>query len=55
MAYNVTGLTAYVEEHRLPLIAEAVLKSKSASLMNLQTDVKGSAAINLINTNPVFQ
>ena len=55
MAYNVTGLTAYVEERRLPLIAEAVLKSKSASLMNLQTDIKSSSAINLVNTNPVFQ
>lgn len=55
MAYNVTGLTAYVEERRLPLIAEAVLKSKSASLMNIQTDVKSSAAINLVNTTPVFQ
>lgn len=55
MAYNVTGLTAYVEEHRLPLIAEAVLKAKSASLMNLQTDIKSSAAINLVNSTPVFQ
>lgn len=55
MAYNVTGLTAYVEERRLPLIAEAVLKAKSASLFNLQTDVKGSAAINLVNTDPTFQ
>ena len=55
MAYNVTSLPAYVEERRLPLIAEAVLKAKSASLMNLQTDIKSSAAINLINTNPIFQ
>lgn len=55
MAYNTTGLTAYVEERRLPLIAEAVLKAKSASLMNLQTDIKSSAAINLVNTTPVFQ
>lgn len=55
MSYNVSALPTYVEEHRLPLIAEAVLKSKSASLMNLQTDIKSSAAINLINSNPVFQ
>lgn len=55
MAYNTTGLTAYVEERRLPLIADAVLKAKSASLMNLQTDIKGSAAINLVNSNPIFQ
>lgn len=55
MSYNVSALPTYVEEHRLPLIAEAVLKSKSASLMNVQTDVKSSAAINLINSTPVFQ
>ena len=55
MSYNVNAIPAYVEQHRLPLIADAVLKAKSASLMNLQTDVKGSAAINLVNTNPVFQ
>lgn len=55
MSYNVSALPTYVEERRLPLIAEAVLKSKSASLMNLQTDIKSSAAINLINSTPVFQ
>ena len=55
MSYNVSALPAYVEQHRLPLIAEAVLKSKSASLMNLQTDIKSSAAINLVNSTPVFQ
>lgn len=55
MSYNVSALPTYVEEHRLPLIAEAVLKAKSASLMNLQTDIKSSAAINLINSTPVFQ
>ena len=55
MSYNVSALPTYVEEHRLPLIAEAVLKSKSASLMNLQTDIKSSAAINLVNSTPVFQ
>ena len=55
MSYNVSALPTYVEQHRLPLIAEAVLKSKSASLMNLQTDIKSSAVINLINSTPVFQ
>ena len=55
MSYNVSALPTYVEEHRLPLIAEAVLKAKSASLMNLQTDIKSSAAVNLINSTPVFQ
>lgn len=55
MAYNIQSLPLYVEQRRLPLIAEAVLKAKSASLFNLQTDIKRSAAINLVSTDPVFQ
>lgn len=45
-----TSLTTYVEQRRLPLIKEAVLKAKSASLFNLQTDIKTSAALNLLST-----
>lgn len=49
-----TSLTAYVEQRRLPLIAEAVLKARSASLFNLQTDIKTSAALNLLTTEVTF-
>ena len=49
-----TSLTAYVEQRRLPLIAEAVLKARSASLFNLQTDIKTSAALNLLETTVEF-
>lgn len=49
-----TSLTAYVEQRRLPLIAEAVLKARSASLFNLQTDIKTSAALNLLTTTVEF-
>ena len=45
-----TSLTSYVEQRRLPLIKEAVLKAKSASLFNLQTDIKTSAALILLST-----
>lgn len=55
MSVVLTGLTTYVEERRLPLIAEAVLKSKTASLISVQTDVKYKSALNLISTNPVLQ
>ena len=55
MALNFDNLTAYVEERRLPLIKEAVLKAKSASLFNLQTDIKTSAALNLISVAPTIQ
>lgn len=48
------GLTAYIQEQRLPLIKSAVLKAKSASLFNLQTDIKTSAALNLLSTAVEF-
>lgn len=49
-----TTLTAYVEQRRLPLVKEAVLKAKSASIFNLQTDIKTSAALNLLSTDVQF-
>lgn len=55
MAINVTGLETYVDEQRLPLIKKAVLGGKSVGLFNLQTGVKKSAALNLINVNPTLQ
>ena len=56
MAINVAGLTAYVDEQRLPLIKKAVLNAKSAQLFNLQTGCKGGGktALNLLTTNVVF-
>ena len=55
MALDLNSLPLYVEQRRLPLIKEAVLKAKSASLFNLQTDVKTSAAINLVSVDPTIQ
>lgn len=55
MSMILTGLTQYVEQRRLPLIKEAVLKSKTASLITPQTDVKWKAALNLVTVAPVLQ
>lgn len=55
MSVVLTGLTTYIEERRLPLLKEAVLKSKSASLFTPQTDVKWKAALNLVSVAPVLQ
>ena len=49
-----TSLPAYVEERRLPLIKEAVLGAKSASMFTLQTDVKTDAVVNLLSTDVQF-
>ena len=54
MAFNVESLTSYVDEQRLPLIRKAVIGAKSAKLMNLQTGVKGVAALNLLSTDATF-
>lgn len=52
---NFDGLTSYVDEQRLPLIKKAVLGGKTVGLINLQTGVKKSAALNLINVEPKLQ
>lgn len=55
MAFNLTGLEKYVDEQRLPLIKKSVLGGKTIGMINLQTGVKGSAAINLLNVDPAIQ
>lgn len=55
MAINLTGLEAYVDEQRLPLIKKAVLGGKTIGVINLQTGVKKAAALNLINVDPAIQ
>ena len=55
MAFDLNSLTTYIEQRRLPLIGEAVLKSRTASLVNIQTDVKYKSVINLFNTDPTLQ
>lgn len=54
MAINTSALTAYTEEHRLPLLRNSVIGSKTAKLFNLQTGVKGATALNLLNTDVTF-
>lgn len=52
---DLTSLPQYVEENRLPLISKAVLGSKTLDYINIQTDIKGAAAINLVDVNPTLQ
>lgn len=54
MAVQFENLVNYVQENRLPLIKDFVLKGKSIGLMNLQTDIKTSAKLNLLSTDVVF-
>lgn len=54
MAINVSALTQYVEEQRLPLIRKANFAAPSVKHFNLQTGVKHSAALNILNTTVAF-
>lgn len=48
------NLTTYIEQRRLPIYSEALLKGKSASLFTLQSDIKTSAVVNLLKTDIAF-
>lgn len=54
MSLIVTSLPAYVEQNREELIAKAVLNARTASIINYQTGIKTSAAINLLSTDVKF-
>lgn len=51
---NVEAITGYVEQHRLPLLRNAVVGNRSAKEFNLQTGVKGATALNLLTTTVSF-
>lgn len=50
MALDISTLSTYTEEKKLPLIGRAVLGAKSTNLFNLQTGVKYQSALNLLDT-----
>lgn len=55
MGFNTTSLPTYVEQRRLPFIKKAVLGAQTLRHTLLQTDIKTSAALNLLNTQVAFQ
>jgi len=55
MALDVTGLTQYVEQNELPLITKTLFTAKTASLLTLQTGIKHAEAINILETDAIFQ
>lgn len=50
-----TSLPAYVEQNRLPLLHDAVLGARTATLINRQSGIKGDAALNIVTTDPKLQ
>lgn len=54
MAIDISAITGYVEQRRLPIIRNAVIGAKSLKYMRPNVDVKGKAVLNLLNTEANF-
>lgn len=50
----VTAITGYVDESKEQLIAKTVLGAKTASMLTLQSGVKGPVDLHILNTDVVF-
>lgn len=50
----VNNLPAYVEEHRIPLLRNAVVGARTVQEINLQTGIKGATALNILTTDVKF-
>lgn len=55
MAFDVQGLTDYVDENRDGLIGKTVAGAKSTRVLDLQTGFKSAGAINRLDTDVVLQ
>jgi hypothetical protein len=55
MAYNVQDLANYTNEQNFPILKKSILGSKTASLFTLQTGIKSSAELNLMDVDVVLQ
>lgn len=53
--FDVSTVKGYVAANEKELIGAAVLAGKTASVIGIQTGVKGSANLNLLNATPVLQ
>lgn len=54
MAFNVSGLTDYVEQNRLPILRNTNLGVETAQYINKMANVKNVANLNLIDVKAVI-
>ena len=55
MSLDLTALSAYTDENKMPLVRKAILGGKTLGLITVQPDIKSSAAINILEGSAVFQ
>lgn len=54
MAFDLTALTAYIEDQDFPIIAKTQAEGGLASVVNIQTGIKGSSNLQFLDTDVVF-
>jgi hypothetical protein len=50
MSLNVSGLAAYTDEQKMPLIKKSILEGRTISFITVQPDIKSSASINILDS-----
>ena len=55
MSLNVDGLTAWVDENKMPLIKKSVLGGRTLQFITIQPDIKNSSAINVLDSSLSIQ
>lgn len=55
MSFDVTALSAYIEDQDFPLLAQMQATGDLAEFANIQTGIKGSSHLQFLNTDIVFQ
>ncbi len=54
MAFDVSALSAYIENQDFPLIAQMQATGGLAEKVNIQTGIKGSSNLQFLSTDVVF-
>ena len=54
MAFDVTALSAYIEDQDFPLVAKMQAIGGLAEVVNIQTGIKGSSNLQFLSTDSVF-
>lgn len=52
--FDVSGLSAYVEQNRLPLVTKTILGGKTISMLSKQLGIKGTANLNILSLDPTI-
>ena len=54
MSLDLTGLSAYTDEQKMPLVRASLLGGKTLGLIQVQPDIKSSATINILSSTPLW-